>query len=414
MNFLEIKFRPIIVVLLVLSITIVFFCYTNKSRLNESIESDRSSFTLITNITADSISYGYFQWDELYYALLQDNKDKYLGFLEEIYDMSPYIKDLRIIGEKPFDEFQYYSLEGKNNCLYLNFKVYDGMTENFIKDKYIQVTLDSELLLFDIQKNQDIVITDSVEGRIFLYNLRVETTRSPIFFSQIVIGIILGILCAFAVEVIWTHYFSFFYDTRGLEKIIFLFEKAESYSANHSKQVAKIATYIGKKAGLKEKKLKDLTVAAFLHDIGKISVPVTILNKKEKLSEDEFAEIKKHVLYSAEILQNFEELSHLKDIVLYHHEKIDGSGYPFGKKGDEIPLESRIIAVADIFEALIGKRPYREPLDPDSAVALMKDISLDSYFFKILEDNLNDVVQLTSYKDNRSRMESAYIQTLPS
>jgi len=394
-------------------LNIGFFYHVNESHLDKSISRDKRSFSLISEITANSIFSGYFQWEDMYSALLEKNTDKIQGYFQEIRSMSPYVKDIRIINQKPAGEYEHYSLVGKNNDLFIYFKVFDGARDNVIGNQYIQVQLDSELILYHIQLNQDIVISDSGSGRNFLYNIKVEPAHFSLYLYQILIGIILGILCTFTVEVIHTQYFSYFYDTRGLEKIIFLFEKAEKYSASHSKQVAKIATYIGRKAGLKGKKLRDLTVAAFLHDIGKISVPVALLNKKEKLSEDEFDEIKKHVIYSAEIIQNFEELSHLKDIVLYHHEKMDGSGYPSGIKGDEIPFESRIIAVSDIFEALIGKRPYREPMNPESAIALMKGISLDPGLFKILQENLNDIVRLTSYKDNVVKKVSNDLGTIP-
>ena len=116
--------------------------------------------------------------------------------------------------------------------------------------------------------------------------------------------------------------------------------------------------------GFKGKKLKDLKVAALLHDIGKISIPREILNKPGKLTPEEFEIVKKHTILSDNIIKSFEELAHLRPFIKFHHEKIDGSGYPFGLKGEDIPIQSRIISIADIFEALTGDRPYREPLPP--------------------------------------------------
>ena len=145
----------------------------------------------------------------------------------------------------------------------------------------------------------------------------------------------------------------------------------------------------GQRIGIKRKELKDLRIAALLHDIGKISIPKSILNKQGPLTKDEFEIVKKHPIYSAEIIDNFEELSHLSEYILHHHERMDGSGYPSRLKGYEIPLFCRIIAIADIFEALIGERPYRDPISPEDAVRLMeREMSVDPFILKILKENM--------------------------
>jgi len=137
--------------------------------------------------------------------------------------------------------------------------------------------------------------------------------------------------------------------------------------------------------GYTGRRLRNLYTAALLHDIGKISVPSTILLKDQALTKTEQQAIMAHPIISARILKNFKELAHLSQIVLYHHERIDGSGYPEGLAGDEIPEESRIIAVVDVFEALVGERPYRAPLSPDDAFATLRAMPVDQNLVAILE-----------------------------
>ncbi|MGB9856972.1 MAG: HD-GYP domain-containing protein [Dictyoglomaceae bacterium] len=130
--------------------------------------------------------------------------------------------------------------------------------------------------------------------------------------------------------------------------------------------------FIGKEIGLPQEKLKSLHMAGLLHDIGKIAVPINILNKPGKLNPTEFELIKKHPEVGYEILKNIEFPYPVADIVLQHHERIDGSGYPKGLKDGEILLEARILAVSDVVEAMSSHRPYR-PAFPLETV--LKEIS---------------------------------------
>ena len=102
--------------------------------------------------------------------------------------------------------------------------------------------------------------------------------------------------------------------------------------------------------------------AAHLHDIGKIGIPDTILNKPTKLTEEEYAVIKEHTVIGAEILKNIRLIDHVTEVARSHHERYDGTGYPDGLKGEEIPIHARIIAVADSYDAMQSRRIYRNPL----------------------------------------------------
>ncbi len=136
-------------------------------------------------------------------------------------------------------------------------------------------------------------------------------------------------------------------------------EAKDDYIGGHSSSVANMSFDLAKAIGLRGFALEDVHLAAHLHDIGKIKIPGSILNKKEKLLPHEMDMIKKHPEFGYDILNNSKGLKNIAKIVLYHHERWDGKGYPLGVKGDKIPVGSRIIAVADSIDAMTTDRPYR-------------------------------------------------------
>ncbi|MBT1073197.1 HD domain-containing phosphohydrolase [Pelotalea chapellei] len=152
----------------------------------------------------------------------------------------------------------------------------------------------------------------------------------------------------------------------------------DSLTAGHSEKVTEYALGTCKEIGLAADYCEMIRVAALLHDYGKIGVPDDILKKKGKLTTEEFEIVKEHAASTAEILGkvNFEGIySQVPEIAGAHHEKMDGSGYPRGLKGEEIPLGARIIAVSDYFESVTAKRHYRDPLPVDEAFALLRQES---------------------------------------
>ncbi|MFQ5480666.1 MAG: HD domain-containing phosphohydrolase [Thermodesulfobacteriota bacterium] len=132
------------------------------------------------------------------------------------------------------------------------------------------------------------------------------------------------------------------------------------WTHGHSERVTHIALSIGKEAGLGEKELNDLRIAGLLHDIGKIGTYEAILDKDERLTEEEFREIKKHPGIGSDILAPIKQLSHILPAIRAHHESFDGRGYPDGLSGPEIPLHARILAVSDTVDAMGADRPYRK------------------------------------------------------
>lgn len=141
----------------------------------------------------------------------------------------------------------------------------------------------------------------------------------------------------------------------------------------HAHNVALTSHLIGRWMNLPEEQLKELTQTALLIDIGKMKVPAKVMKKQGKLSEEELKSAHRHAQYSYEAIKDFHFLSHQVIMgVLHHHERMDGSGYPMGLQGDTIPLYARIVAVADIYNALTSKRPYRGKNTPFEAIRIME------------------------------------------
>jgi len=161
----------------------------------------------------------------------------------------------------------------------------------------------------------------------------------------------------------------------AIKLLISIIEMKDPYTKGHAERVMKYSKRIGEKLSSKGYKIDlfDLEIAAYLHDIGKIVIPENILNKPDKLTQEEYAIVKRHSLDGYNILSNIEYFDNIKEIVLYHHENVDGSGYPLGIKGDRIPIESKIISVADVFDALTTDRPYRGAFSEEKAIEIMKE-----------------------------------------
>ncbi|GAA3401394.1 HD-GYP domain-containing protein [Paenibacillus hodogayensis] len=174
-----------------------------------------------------------------------------------------------------------------------------------------------------------------------------------------------------------------------------LFESVKAtdeYTYQHNIAVGIISTLIGRWMSLTESDISILSLAATLHDVGKVKIPVEILNKPGKLSNDEYALVKKHTVYGYELLKETIGLNpRIPLAALQHHERNDGKGYPFGLKEDKIHLFSKIVAVADIFHAMSSKRPYHHPLSfHEIVIQMRKGIfgELDPNIVTVFLDNI--------------------------
>ena len=154
---------------------------------------------------------------------------------------------------------------------------------------------------------------------------------------------------------------------------------------SHCQNVSLVSYSIGEWMELDDKDLEELALTGMLIDIGKIKVDTDVLNKEGKLAYDEFVEVKKHCIFSHEIIKEYDFISdRVKKAVLLHHERIDGSGYPLGLKGTDIPFFARIVAIADVYNALISHRPYRDKKTPFEAIRVLETEYMDKLDTSIL------------------------------
>lgn len=157
--------------------------------------------------------------------------------------------------------------------------------------------------------------------------------------------------------------------------IVEALDAKDSYTLGRSRRVTFYAVKMAKALHLSETTTGKIELAGLLHDIGMIGVSDDILSKVEELTHDEFSEIQQHVHHSVKILDDIKQLKDVVEVIKYHHEFYDGNGYPFGKKGDEIPIGARIIAVADAFDSMTTPKVYRNQVSPEEAMNNIKALS---------------------------------------
>ncbi len=168
-------------------------------------------------------------------------------------------------------------------------------------------------------------------------------------------------------------------------------EARDFSTGDHSKKMIVLVTRTGNGLVLSPKEIEDLEHAAVLHDLGKIGIPDKILHKKGKLTESEYKIIQKHPQIGAEIIRPVHALSGVVPMVLYHHERFDGGGY-YGLKGEQIPMGARVVAVADVYQALVSDRPYRKAFNKKEALKIIKDGS-GSQFDPLVVDAFMQIVK---------------------
>ena len=161
---------------------------------------------------------------------------------------------------------------------------------------------------------------------------------------------------------------------KTFEQISRLLDERDHYTAVHSQQVADLAVQIASELGLAQNEIERIDIGARVHDIGKVAVPDAILLKPGPLSEEEWTVMKRHPVVSAELIEGLEIYTPVVDAVRHEHERWDGSGYPDGLRGEEIPLMARIIAAADIHNALATDRPYRKAFSPEQCISMIEEM----------------------------------------
>lgn len=170
----------------------------------------------------------------------------------------------------------------------------------------------------------------------------------------------------------------------------------DTYTSGHSIRVAKCSEEIARRLGWEEAEIQNIHYIALLHDIGKIGIPDSILNKPARLGNEEFAIIKKHPVIGGEILKDIHMIEHVAEGALYHHERYDGKGYPHGLKGEEIPLCARIVGIADAYDAMTSNRVYRSKLSDEQVISEFErcrgtqfDPELTDLFLEMLKEGFH-------------------------
>lgn len=173
--------------------------------------------------------------------------------------------------------------------------------------------------------------------------------------------------------------------TSKVTKIIDMIHKKDYYTEDHCNRTGNLATKLAVYLKLSDNIIQNVLYIGKIHDVGKIGIPIEVLNKPGKLTAEEFDFIKKHSQQGHDIIMETLEDSEIAEVVLQHHEKLDGSGYPFGLKGDDISMEAKIILVADSFDAMTSDRPYRKAMNVNDAIKELRTYSGKWYEEEIVE-----------------------------
>lgn len=189
----------------------------------------------------------------------------------------------------------------------------------------------------------------------------------------------------------------------------------DEYTYTHSINTAFYSMLIAKWLGMNETQIKTVIQCGLLHDVGKLMVPADLLNKTDNLTNSEFKIMKKHTIFGYELLNNFDSIDKvIKKVALLHHERIDGSGYPFKLKSDYVDINTRIIAVADVFDAMTSDRMYKKRVTPFEAFKMFKTVGIGLFDTIIMNKFLDNIASFyTGMKVRLNTGETAQIVYVP-
>ncbi|MCQ2515333.1 MAG: HD domain-containing protein [Saccharofermentans sp.] len=179
-----------------------------------------------------------------------------------------------------------------------------------------------------------------------------------------------------------------------VRSIVKALEEVDSDTEEHVKRTQAMGYELGKRLNLTDVQLSDLALLCLLHDIGKVGIPLNILNKPGKLTDEEWVVMKSHTKKGYQIARSAKELVDISEMILHHHEKWDGTGYPDGLSKDAIPLLSRIISVVDSYDAMVSNRPYRKGMSIDKAIAELKHCAGTQFDPKIVDEFVNMIPEI--------------------
>ena len=357
-------------------LSVLFFINLNHQKASQVEQFALKVFATHLQYTAKGLSEGYFHWNEMFRAILRDDEGFLSQQIEEMRSLYPHLIRVDLIDE---DIEKEYEIGYENGFVRMKFGIYDDKGQLRVKDKSIYVLFDSGGILTEIGLENVVRISYKNGDFKLVYSGKIFS------FYNFIVSLLVALMTVISFESLRRFLIRQHYEYDGLEAIIEILSKKDSYTANHSKMVARISLELGKISKLSKGDLKLLYKAAMLHDIGKIAVPDSILNKVGKLSAQEYEVIQIHPEIGAQIVEKFPGLREAAKIIRYHHERLDGSGYPERLQGEQIPLLARILAVADVYSALIDDRPYRKAYTELEAIQIMKDMPLDQKFVDLLE-----------------------------
>ncbi len=273
----------------------------------------------------------------------------------------------------------------------------DSIEKMIERDKFI--LYQNESIMEQIQRMQDSVITKE------LVNCFLGIARREEFWLDLVSPRLYHVLLSQG------PYRNIEIDMKGISLIADLFRDIidfkSDFTATHTSGVSACTEILGSRFGLTEVEINSLRVAGNLHDIGKLVIPNSILEKKGKLTPTETAVMKCHTYYTFHVLNSIGGLGNIAEWAAYHHEKLDGSGYPFHCQAFEIDIGSRILAVADIFTALAEDRPYRPRMKKDQIFTVIKEETkqkkLDSKIVDLLFDNFHAVSEYVTERQAQAK-----------
>ncbi|HRF57444.1 MAG TPA: HD-GYP domain-containing protein, partial [Campylobacterales bacterium] len=211
--------------------------------------------------------------------------------------------------------------------------------------------------------------------------------KNNVYISLVVIFLTIAIVVASIFPIIYSQYKSVLEKKNELalshlntlKSLGAAIAKRDSDTSEHNYRVTYYSVKIAEAMGCDKKFIVSLIKGAFLHDVGKIAITDAILLKPSRLSEKEFEIMKTHVLHGVDIVDDIAWIKEAKNVIAYHHERVDGGGYPRGVKGEDIPMQAKIFTVADVFDALTSKRPYKEAFEAQRSFELIKD-DADKHF----------------------------------
>ena len=207
------------------------------------------------------------------------------------------------------------------------------------------------------------------------------------------------------------------YSFKDLKEIAFMFSNivdAKSYfTSEHSLNVSKVAVYLAKKLGLTEPEIELLELAGLLHDLGKLRVADSILEKSGPLLTDDIKVMRRHSFDSEMILNKIDGFKEVALLASLHHESLDGTGYPYQKTAEDLGMDARILILSDIFQALVQNRPYRKQLNPKKIIEILDEMrdsnKIDINILKIIKDNMDEVYSLANQNRYEYRIEDEEI-----